>query len=102
MNPRYLAKGNEVWDLALNEVVGTFAHSFRAEENAASMNLADQRSVAAVVERAEHDKLWLWKNGDHYLAYFHEYPCVSPGGDPLVLGEPAVVAYLRPSHPRKP
>ncbi len=42
-------------------------------------------------------KIWLWKNGDHFLAYAHEYPCYPDGGDPLVLGEPAGCAILTPS-----
>ena len=42
-------------------------------------------------------KLWLWRNGDHYLAYDNPMPCYPDGGDPLVLGEPAAVAFLMPS-----
>jgi hypothetical protein len=53
---------------------------------------------APVVEDAQ---LWLWRNGDHYLAYEHEHPCYSDGGDPLTLGEPAGYAILKPSAPRK-
>ena len=45
------------------------------------------------------DVLWLWKNGDHMLAYRHLYPCY-PGGDPMVLGEPVAKAYLRQSFDR--
>jgi len=41
-------------------------------------------------------KLWLWKHGDYYLAFDNPYPCY-PGGDPLTLGEPIGVAFLRPS-----
>jgi len=41
-------------------------------------------------------KLWLWKNGNHYLAFDNPYPCY-PNGDPLTLGEPIAVAFLRPS-----
>ena len=45
-------------------------------------------------------KLWLWRNGDHYLAYDNPMPCYPPdGGDPLVLGEPAAIAILMPSVP---
>lgn len=43
-------------------------------------------------------KLWLWKNGDHYIAYQHLYPCYSPGGDPMTLGEPCGWAEFRESH----
>jgi hypothetical protein len=45
-------------------------------------------------------KLWLWKNGDHYLAYAHEYPCIEPGGDPLTLGNPIGYAIVKPSYGR--
>ncbi|MBP6564348.1 MAG: Lar family restriction alleviation protein [Burkholderiales bacterium] len=45
-------------------------------------------------------KLWLWRNGDHYLAFRHLYPCYSPGGDPMTLGEPAAWAEFRESHNR--
>jgi hypothetical protein len=41
-------------------------------------------------------KLWLWKNGDHYLAFDNAYPC-HPGGDPITLGEPSAIAFLHPS-----
>jgi hypothetical protein len=44
-------------------------------------------------------KLWLWKNGDHYLAYDNPMPCYPDGGDPLVLGKPAAIAFLMPSTP---
>lgn len=47
-------------------------------------------------------KIWVWRNGDHFLAYSHEYPCVSPHGDPCTLGEPAGYAFLLPSFPRAP
>jgi hypothetical protein len=44
-------------------------------------------------------RLWLWKNGDHYLAFDNPCPCYPDGGDPLVLGEPVGVALLTPSTP---
>lgn len=47
-------------------------------------------------------KIWVWRDGDHFLAYSHEYPCVSPHGDPCTLGEPAGYAFLLPSFPRAP
>lgn len=47
------------------------------------------------------EKLWLWKNGDHYLAYEHEYPCYEQGGDPLTVGEPIGYALLKPSFGRE-
>jgi hypothetical protein len=45
-------------------------------------------------------RLWLWRNGDHFLAFTHLYPCFSPGGDPMTLGEPAAWAEFRASHDR--
>jgi len=44
--------------------------------------------------------LWLWKNGDHYLAFEHLYPCFTPGGDPMTLGEPFGRAVFKVSHDR--
>jgi hypothetical protein len=38
-------------------------------------------------------KLWLWKNGDHYLAFDSECPTYD-GGDPKTLGEPIGFALL--------
>lgn len=46
------------------------------------------------------EKLWLWNNGDHFLAYRHEYPCYETGGDPLTVGEPIGYAILYPSYDR--
>lgn len=44
--------------------------------------------------------LWLWRNGDHFLAFKDLYPCESPHGDPLTLGEPAARAIFLASHNR--
>ena len=41
-------------------------------------------------------KLWIWRNGDHFLAYAHEFPCL-PCGDPCTIGQPAGYAILKPS-----
>lgn len=41
--------------------------------------------------------VWLWRNGDHYLAFAHECPCYPDGGDPLTLGEPIGKAVLTDS-----
>lgn len=49
---------------------------------------------------ADGSKLWLWKNGDHFLAFAHEYPCYEPGGDPMTLGEPVGHAIFKASHDR--
>jgi hypothetical protein len=43
-------------------------------------------------------RLWLWKNGDHYLAFDNPCPTYS-GGDPMTLGEPVAIAILTPSIP---
>ena len=46
-------------------------------------------------------KLWLWRNGkDTFVAYDNEWPCYSPGGDPMTLGEPAATAEFRSSYTR--
>lgn len=45
-------------------------------------------------------QFWLWKNGDHFLAFTHLYPCFTPGGDPMVLGEPVGRAVFRRSFHR--
>lgn len=44
-------------------------------------------------------KLWLWRNGDHFWAFHHLYPCRMDCGDPQVLGEPVGYALLKPSTP---
>jgi hypothetical protein len=49
---------------------------------------------------ADGQKLWLWQNGDHYLAFAHEYPCYEPTGDPMTLGEPIATALFRRSFDR--
>jgi hypothetical protein len=56
--------------------------------------------AAEAGETVAGEKLWLWKNGDHYLAYRHLYPCFTPGGDPMTLGEPVGYALIRESHDR--
>lgn len=45
-------------------------------------------------------QFWLWKNGDHFLAFTHLYPCFTPGGDPMVLGEPVGRAVFKRSFDR--
>ena len=46
------------------------------------------------------ESLWIWRNGDHYLAFRHLYPCVEPGGDPMVLGNPVGRAVFKLSFDR--
>lgn len=48
----------------------------------------------------EGTKLWLWKHHDHFLAFTHEYPCFTPGGDPMTLGPPAGYALFHVSYDR--
>lgn len=45
--------------------------------------------------------LWLWRDGDDFIAFTHEFPCY-PNGDPMTLGEPAARARFVLSHPHKP
>jgi hypothetical protein len=49
--------------------------------------------------RPPEEKIWLWKNGDHFWAFRHLYPCQMDGGDPQTLGEPFGWAILKPSAP---
>jgi hypothetical protein len=62
--------------------------------------LAAKPEAAPPVAMADDTKLWLWKNGDHFLAFTHEYPCFAPGGDPMTLGNPAAIAKFRGSYDR--
>lgn len=47
------------------------------------------------------EQLWLWLNGDHFLAFRNLYPCYSPDGDPMTLGEPVGRAILKHSYNRE-
>lgn len=58
------------------------------------------RSALSGYQPTEGEKLWLWKNGDHFLAFRHLYPCFEPGGDPMTLGEPVGYAVFKGSHDR--
>ena len=49
-------------------------------------------------QRQRTQKLWLWKNGDHFLAFDNPYP-THDGGDPMTLGEPIGYAWFTPSVP---
>lgn len=57
-------------------------------------------ALASQAGTVDGTKLWLWKNGDHYLAFTHEYPCFEPGGDPMTLGNPAATAVFKTSYDR--
>jgi hypothetical protein len=59
-----------------------------------------QQAGPLFVQPVSGDKLWLWQDGHKLLAYRHEYPCYSPGGDPCTLGEPVAVAEYRESYDR--
>lgn len=43
--------------------------------------------------------IWLWKNGDHFVAYKHCFPTRMDCGDPCTIGEPWGFAYLHESRP---
>lgn len=58
------------------------------------------RAVLQLLLVALMKKLWLWKNGNHYWAFEHLYPCY-PNGDPMTLGEPVGYALLKESVPRE-
>lgn len=73
------------------------------EALAALSQLSQAEPVGAPVsgyQPTEGEKLWLWKNGDHFLAFRHLYPCFEPGGDPMTLGEPVGYAVFKGSHDR--
>lgn len=62
--------------------------------------LAAVPAAPAAQALTDGDTLWLWRNGDHFLAFRHLYPCYSPGGDPMTLGEPFGRAEFRSSFDR--
>lgn len=49
-----------------------------------------------MTDKTTERRLWLWRDGDRFLAYEHLYP-VDENGEPLTLGEPVGYALLRPS-----
>lgn len=61
---------------------------------------AQPQSDPQMVAPQDGMQFWLWKNGDHFLAFTHLYPCFTPGGDPMVLGEPVGRAVFRRSFDR--
>jgi hypothetical protein len=44
-------------------------------------------AARAAIEAMGGQAFWLWRNGDHWLAFDTPHPTL-PGGDPRVLGEP--------------
>lgn len=67
----------------------------------AMLAAAPEASPLPQGSQTDSEALWLWKNGDHFLAFRHLYPCFEPGGDPMVLGEPFGRAVLKVSFDRK-
>ena len=48
-------------------------------------------------------KLWLWRNGPHeFWAFDNPYPCYTPDGDPMTLGEPVGYAIFKESYNGRP
>jgi hypothetical protein len=74
--------------------------SWPGGERRIAIESAIRAALVAERERANGQKLWLWRNGDHYLAFEHLYPCFTPGGDPMTLGEPVGYALFRKSYDR--
>lgn len=70
-----------------------------AEEEIERLQSSNPQAPAATQPEPD-QTLWLWMNGDHYLAFEHLYPCHSPGGDPMTLGEPFGRAVFRKSFNR--
>jgi hypothetical protein len=64
---------------------------------AAVMERAEKAEAELAACREDGTPLYLWKNGDHYLAFTHEYPCFEDG-DPMTFGEPAARAIFKASH----
>lgn len=105
---------------ALDLAIGAFADiafssdmSLEVARNKAKRIYEEARAALAahVVEAAQTERrqmadpqdgmqFWLWKNGDHFLAFTHLYPCFTPGGDPMVLGEPVGRAVFKRSFDR--
>jgi hypothetical protein len=98
-------------DSALRQARASFDRILRLNWTDRQMNVAQSEAksaitaidlaLAAPVEQQADEPLWLWKNGDHFLAFRHLYPCFTPGGDPMTLGEPFGRAVLRHSHNRE-
>lgn len=57
-------------------------HGAKAEQACTALREA---LAAPMPEPDNDDVLWLWKDGDHFLAFRHLYPCYSPGGDPMTV-----------------
>jgi len=66
-----------------------------------SAPVAERGQPRHYIASEPNQKLWLWKNGDHFLAYAHEYPCIEPDGDPATLGEPFGYAIFKVSYDRQ-
>lgn len=75
-------------------------HALEYCKKIARAALASRQEVPQGFIAENGDTLWLWKNGDHYLAFKHLYPCFEPAGDPMTLGQPFGRAEFRASHDR--
>lgn len=84
---------------ALADSEGTRAVEYLRRARAAEKALREAQP-AGMVPLDNDDVLWLWRDGDKMLAFRHLYPCYSPGGDPMTLGEPWGKAIFRHSHDR--
>lgn len=84
--------------------LGVTENAWTAWQAAWSAALAQRQQVpdseAQMASPQDGFEFWLWKNGDHFLAFRHLYPCFTPGGDPMVLGEPVGRAVFRRSFDR--
>lgn len=79
---------------------GEVAADMQALRDAALSPSPASTEVPQMVAPQDGMQFWLWKNGDHYLAFTHLYPCFTPGGDPMTLGEPFGRAVFRRSFDR--
>lgn len=85
------------WAIRPEHTDGSLWAAFSAGFNAQP---APGAKTPATPTLAEGTPLWLWREGDHFLAFAHEYPCFKPAGDPMTLGEPAGTAVFKASHAR--
>lgn len=79
-----------------------YQHDFRLFEVVCSYvtKHLDEAHTTPPAKVPEGARLWLWRHHDHFLAFTHQYPCFTPGGDPMTLGPPVGYAVFRVSHDR--
>lgn len=73
--------------LAAAQVVRDCLNRDQADDDNRPLELWIADAVFAVARPKADEELWLWRDGDRYLAFAHEYPSY-PCGDPMTLGEP--------------